>query len=130
MRRRKESVEPPANPEPETFLPLPHLPFQILLALAEAPRHGWGIIERIRELSQGRDNPSSGSLYLAMARLEERGLIAEAEPPEDEAAGRRRYFRLTSLGRRVLTAETERLANLVEAARRASEPGKSGDPLG
>lgn len=126
MRRRKESVQPPANPDPETFLPLPHLPFQVLLALAEGSRHGWGVIERIRELSRGRDNPSSGSLYLAMARLKERGLIAEAAPPEESAGGRRRYFRLTPLGRRVLVAETERLAELVEVARRSSGTGDPG----
>lgn len=120
MRRRSESTHPPENPEPEVFLPLPHLPFHILLALTRQPRHGWGVIQQIARLTGGRDEPSSGSLYLAMSRLSERGLIEDAPRPEPETDSRRRYFRLTPLGRRVLAAETERLAGLVETFRRWS----------
>lgn len=116
MRRRTESTHPPANPEPEIFLPLPHLPFQVLLALADGPRHGGGVIRRIEEIGDRGEVPSSGSLYLAMGRLEERGLIEDAPSPP-EADARRRYFRLTALGRRVLAAETERLARLVRLSR-------------
>lgn len=126
MRRRQESTNPPDNPDPEVFLPLPHLPLHILLALAEGPRHGWGVIQKIGELTDGRNEPSAGSLYLAMSRLEERGLIENAPRPEGDTDGRRRYFRLTPLGRRVLAAETERLAGLVEVSRRWS--GTRGGP--
>lgn len=106
MRRREEATNPPDDAEPEVFLPLPHLPFHILLALAEGPLHGWAVVKKIREMSDGREEPGTGSLYLAMSRLEERGLIADAEAPEDTDR-RRRYMRLTPLGRRVLVAETE-----------------------
>lgn len=125
MRRREEATHPPENPEPDVFLPLPHLPFQVLLALAEGPLHGWGVVEKIGELSEGRGSPSSGSLYLAMSRLEERGLLEKAGAPEG-ADARRRYVRLTPLGRRVLEAETQRLAGLVELSRRWN-PSSGGD---
>jgi DNA-binding PadR family transcriptional regulator len=126
MRRKPEAIRPPKNPDPEVFLPLPHLPFHILLALSKAPRHGWGVVQQIGELTEGRDEPSSGSLYLAMSRLVERGLIEDAPPPDSETNTRRRYFRLTPLGRRVLAAETERLAGLVDISRRWSAVGGRG----
>jgi DNA-binding PadR family transcriptional regulator len=120
MRRRSESTNPPENPDPGVFLPLPHLPLHILLALAEEPRHGWSVVQKIGKLTEGRHKPSAGSLYLAMSRLEERGLIEDAPRPDDDTDARRRYFRLTSLGRRVLAAETERLAGLVAISRRSN----------
>jgi DNA-binding PadR family transcriptional regulator len=109
-------------PEPtartDAFLPLPDLHFHVLLALAEGAAHGWAVIKRIRTLAQRR-SPSSGSLYLAMLRLEERGLIAESgEAVGSDGDGRRRYYALTDLGRAVMRAEAARLAELVAAARR------------
>lgn len=105
--------------EGAVFLPLPHLSYHVLLALAAEPLHGWAIIKRIREMAGPRAAPSSGSLYLAMVRLEDRGLLEEVEAPagasDDE---RRRYYRMTELGRAVLRAETARLATLVDLARR------------
>ena len=108
--------------EPETFLPLPHLPFLILLALASKDTaHGWAIIKSIDQMTEGRTAPSSGSLYLAMGRLEERGLLDQVDPPSSEGDQRgdqrRRYYRLTPLGNRVLKAESQRLADLVDIAR-------------
>jgi len=117
VRRRTEAVRPSTNPDPAAFLPLPNLPFLVMLSVAEQPRHGWAIIKRIEELSGPRAAPSSGSLYLAIARLEERGLIEES-PPFDELADQRRTYRLTSLGRRVVWLETARLAELVGLAKR------------
>ena len=103
---------------PESFLPLPHLPLHILLGLAAGqPAHGWAIIKRIGEMTEGRTSPSSGSLYLAMVRLGESGLIEQVEAPAAETDARRRFYTLTSLGRRVLRAETERLSSLVDLAR-------------
>ena len=108
------------NPDPQSFLPLPHLPFHILLALGTVgTAHGYAIIKRIGEMTEGRTAPSSGSLYLAMVRLDERGLLQEAPKPSSEDDARRRYYRLTPLGRRVLEAESQRLAGLVELARLA-----------
>ena len=117
MRRRTEAVRPSTNPDPADFLPLPNLPYLVMLSIAEQPRHGWAIIKRIEELSGPRATPSSGSLYLAIARLEERGLIEES-PPSDESVDQRRTYRLTSVGRRVVRLETARLAELVGLAKR------------
>jgi DNA-binding PadR family transcriptional regulator len=125
MRRRRESTRPSRDASPEAFLPLPHLPFHVLLALAGEPRHGWSIIRSIREITSGRDNPSSGSLYLAMSRLAESGLIEEmAVQASGEAAGRRKTYRLTTLGRAVLEAETARLATLVQLSESFSASGR------
>lgn len=103
--------------EPSDFIPLPNLPLHVLLVLAEGDFHGWAIIKRIEEITAGDQSPSSGSLYLAMTRLEEQGLIADAPAPDDETDSRRRYYRLSPLGRRVLSYEMDRLAGLVERAR-------------
>jgi DNA-binding PadR family transcriptional regulator len=109
-----------SKPDPEDFLPLPHLPFHVLLALAEdAPMHGWAVIKRIEEMTEGRTCPSTGSLYLAMVRLEDRGLLEHVAPPSQDEDDRRRHYRLSSLGRRVLEAETQRLAALLSVARDA-----------
>ena len=113
------------QPDVPAHLPLPHLPLHILLALAEEDRHGWAIVKRIEELTEGHHSPSSGSLYLAMARLEKADLIAEAPRPGDDEDSRRRYYRLTGLGRRVLAAEVQRLAQLVDLARTAGVPGRA-----
>jgi DNA-binding PadR family transcriptional regulator len=102
---------------PASFLPLPDLALHVLLALAEGDIHGWGIIKRIGELTERRTQPSSGSLYLAMARLEKQGLVTNAPRPSDDTDPRRRYYTLTSLGRRVLAAETARLSELMRHAR-------------
>lgn len=123
---RKTAVAAPSDPS--SFLPLPHLPFHVLLALAEEDLHGWAIIKKIQEITEGRTKPSSGSLYLAMVRLRERGLIEELaeRPPAREDDERRRYYRLTSLGRRVLEAESSRLAGLVDLARQWDVLGRGG----
>jgi DNA-binding PadR family transcriptional regulator len=100
------------------LLPLPHLSTLVLLALAAGPAHGWAIIRRIRELTDGETAPSSGSLYLAMLRLEEKGLLEETAAPVPGEDARRRHYRLTTFGRRVLEAESMRLARLVSQAER------------
>ena len=103
--------------DPQAFLPLPSLSYYVLLALGEGDAHGWVVIRRIRELTDGTANPSSGSLYLAMVRLEDDGLIAQTAAPADETDARRRYYRLTPLGRDVARAESRRLSRLVRRAR-------------
>lgn len=123
MRRRRESIHPGRNPDPDAFLPLPHLPYQILVALAEAPRHGWGIVKRVEGLSGGLAKPSSGSLYLAIARLEERGLIGSAQGT-DAVGGSRTIYTIAPLGRQVLALETTRLRELLaQATRSLAAPG-------
>jgi DNA-binding PadR family transcriptional regulator len=99
--------------------PLPPLSFYILLALHDGPAHGWGIIKRIRDLTEGQSDPSTGSLYLAMTRLETAGFIAEAKRPSGEPDDpRRRYYKLTAAGRTTTQAEARRLDQLVDHARR------------
>jgi len=80
--------------------------FFVLSALADAPRHGYGIVGEVVELSQGRVRLKIGSLYGVLDRLAAEGLI---EPDREEAHdGRlRRYYRLTEDGRRALAAEAE-----------------------
>jgi DNA-binding PadR family transcriptional regulator len=96
------------------------LTFQILLALADEPRHGYGIIKEI----EGRDGPgtapSTGALYLALQRMGAAGLVEDAPSPEDETDQRRRYYRLSPQGRSVAHEESARLEGLVAAARAKS----------
>jgi DNA-binding PadR family transcriptional regulator len=103
---------------PEAFLPLSDLALHVMLALGDGPLHGYGIGKEIEERSRGRLNPTTGGLYQALKRLAEDGLVnhdpdAEADSPDS----RRRYFRLTPLGRQVVGLEMERLQGLVTVAR-------------
>ena len=82
--------------------------YYILLSLVE-PMHGYGIMQQTAALSRGRLSLSSGTLYGALASLQEKGWI---EPLPEE--GRKKEYRLTDTGRRVLEAEIERLSELVE----------------
>src|SRR5262249_57767499 len=92
--------------------------FHILLALTDAPRHGYGIILDVEERTGGAMRMGTGTLYTALAGLVDRELIAEAASRAADDDSRRRYYRLPSLGRRVLEAETTRLEALVRDARR------------
>lgn len=103
---------------PPRDLPLTPLSYQILLALADAPRHGYGIIKEIEAREGEEAAPSTGALYLALQRMEGEGRIEDAPAPADERDGRRRYYRLTEAGRELARAESLRLAGLVAAARR------------
>jgi DNA-binding PadR family transcriptional regulator len=92
------------------------LTYDILLALADATRHGYGIIKEIEARAGEGAAPSTGALYLALQRMLGEELIEEtdAEPKEDR---RRRYYRLTRKGRDHAEAESHRLQELVRAAR-------------
>lgn len=105
--------------EPRQFLPLTPQQFHILLALSGAHRHGYGIIRDVAERTEGALRLGTGTLYTALARLEVLALVGESDrrAPADEDDDRRRYYRLTPLGRAVLKAETERLEALVRHAR-------------
>lgn len=96
----------------ESRTPLTPLSFQILVAVADAPRHGYGIIKEIEKATGEPLKSSTGTLYLAIERLEREGFIEE-EPSRDS---RRRYYRLTDVGREVAVAETRRLATLLGVA--------------
>ena len=88
--------------------------FHILLALAAGPRHGYGIMKEVERESGGRVRLEIGSLYRLLGRMLDDGHIEETGVDGDE---RRRYYRITRLGRRVLSAEAERLADLVGLVR-------------
>ncbi len=118
---KKEAIEatPTAEADVESLVPLPRLAFQILLALAKGTSHGYAIAKEVERNTDGRTKPSTGSLYLSMEKLHTQALIEEAEPAPDDANqdARRRYFRITSSGRLVARAETERMIRLVNLAR-------------
>ena len=102
----------------ERFLPLKPVDLELLLALAGEERHGYGLVQAIAEHSDGLITLDPGNLYRVIKRLLADGLVAEAGPrAADDADGeRRRYYRITPLGGRVLAAELERLRALVNAA--------------
>lgn len=102
----------------EDFLPLTHVAYHVLLSLARAARHGYGIIKDVEAGTEGRLVLEAGTLYAAIKRLRDDQLIEERQPPEG-ADARRRYYGLTSLGTEVLRHESLRLAQLVELARGA-----------
>ena len=102
-------------PSPDTFLPLkPHW-FHVLLSLVGQEQHGYGIMQEVLDRTDGKVRLWPATLYGTLKRLIEADLIEESDvrpaPEEDDA--RRRYYRLTNLGRRVVAAETERLEELV-----------------
>jgi PadR family transcriptional regulator PadR len=87
---------------------LPEPTFFILTALADQPLHGYGVMLAVRQLSDGRLNLRPGTLYAALDRLTDDGLLAVDR--EEAVDGRlRRYYRLTESGARTLGAEVERL---------------------
>jgi DNA-binding PadR family transcriptional regulator len=110
---------------PNDFIPLTPAVFNILLALADGEKHGYGIMQEVTTLSRLRLGP--GTLYGSIKRLIEEGLIEESDERPDPAHDdeRRRYYRLTEFGQRVAAAEATRLEDLVQRARdRKLLPGK------
>lgn len=91
--------------------------FQVLLSLAEAPRHGYAIIQDVEERTGGEIRLTASTLYDALARLVDRGLIAEAPAPPDNTDSRRRYYMLTSAGRDSAAGEARRLARFLATAK-------------
>ena len=101
----------------EAFLPVRVVEFQILLSLAAGERHGYGIL-RDAEARGDKKVPDVGTLYRALARMTEQGLITGVDPGKtpDDVDERRIYYKLTALGLRVARAEAARLAALTRAA--------------
>lgn len=99
---------------------LTRLTYEILLALADGDRHGYGIIKEIEDRSGTAGVPSTGAMYLALQRMEADGLIAEAPDKPAGTDGRRRYYRITPRGRAVAEAESRQLAELVADAKARS----------
>ena len=99
--------------------PLPATAFQILLSLADEDLHGYGIMRQVEQQTGGRMRLGPGTLYSSLQALLEDGLIEELERGSRQvlAHERRRYYRLTSAGRKLARSEAERLADLLRVAR-------------
>jgi len=99
--------------------PLPSAAFQILLSLADEDLHGYGIMRQVAEQTGGRMRLGPGTLYSSIHALLEGALIKEVDLREHEKLGheRRRYYHLTSLGRKLARSEADRLAGLLRVAR-------------
>jgi len=105
--------------EPEAHLPLTDLAFNILLALKGAELHGYALLKELRART-GRDRLRTGTVYAALARLQDDKLVAEAvERPGGADTGdkRRRYYRTTDLGVSVARLEAARLTEIISLAR-------------
>jgi DNA-binding PadR family transcriptional regulator len=95
--------------------PLPAAAFQILLSLAGEDLHGYGIMRQVEEQSGGRIRLGPGTLYSSIQALLEEKLIEEIDSSSEET--RRRYYRLTSAGRKLARSEAERMGDLLRVAR-------------
>src|SRR3712207_3236549 len=108
--------------DPRDLLPLTPVALNVLLALADGERHGYGIMLEVRERTGGRVRLGAGTLYGAVKRLKEGGVIegygGRPDPGEAPEEKGRRYYRLTGFGGEVLVAEVKRFDGLVRAARR------------
>ena len=114
-REKSKASEKPVD----SFLPLTPAVFHILITLADGETHGYAIMQEVARRSGGAVRLGPGTLYGAISRLLDDGIIEESEerPDPDRDDTRRRYYRLTKFGGRVLAAETDRLTGLVKAAR-------------
>jgi DNA-binding PadR family transcriptional regulator len=101
------------------LLPLRTNWFHVLLSLADGDQHGYAIMQEVLQRTEGKVRLWPATLYGSLRRLLEEDLIEECprRAAVDADALRRRYYRLSPFGRRVLTAEIERLEDLVKAAR-------------
>lgn len=109
----------PKTQNPNDFIPLRPVEFEILLVLTAGDSHGYGIIKEAEERSEGRTRIETGTLYRALRRLTDAGLL---EPSSRRAVSdlddeRRRYFAINEFGKEVAAVEARRLAAQVDAAR-------------
>lgn len=115
-----DHTDAPMSPDHELdeVLPLSPIAFHVLVALAQGPRHGYGIAQEVEELTEGRIVMGPGTLYGSLQRLTQSALICEAENPGDEGlhAKRRRYYRMTALGSAALAAESTRMLRTARLA--------------
>ena len=109
----------PHRPDPGEFLPLTPAVLHILLALSDEEQHGYGIMQEIEARTGGEVCMGSGTLYGTLKRLLEGGLVEESSARPDPKLDdeRRRYYRLTRLGRKVIEAELARLQSILRTAK-------------
>lgn len=94
------------------YLPLTHTTYFILISLI-TPLHGYGIMQKVEEISGGKVKLGPGTLYGALSKLEKQGVIVKAKEADEE---RRKLYVLTDLGKEVVTLEFERIKTLVEVS--------------
>ncbi len=103
--------------------------FHILIALAERDQHGYGIMQDVAERTGGKLRLSAGTLYGSIKRLMERGMVVELRPSQrpdkEQDDERRRYYRLTPVGRKAATSEMRRMEELLKQARAHGLAAKS-----
>ena len=106
-------------PKPADLLPLTPPVFHILLALADEERHGYGIMQDVARQTNNQLQLGPGTLYGCLKRMLAAGLVEETdERPDPELDDeRRRYYRMTALGRSMVRAEASRMASAVSAAK-------------
>ncbi len=107
-------MPPSKTKEREDVLPLKPPDFHILMVLLNEDLHGYGIMQAVEEESDGRVLLEVGTMYRLIARLTDEGLIAESKR---KVSDRRRYYRITPLGKQVARLEARRLQNVVQVAR-------------
>jgi DNA-binding PadR family transcriptional regulator len=102
----------------DRFLPLTTLAFEVLLALADGPLHGYDIMLAVERRTNGQFSPNPGTLYRLVDRLLREGLLESVEGDAGAERGEaRRFYRLSKLGMRVADAEARRLEDQVKTAR-------------
>jgi DNA-binding PadR family transcriptional regulator len=99
------------------FLPLSPATLHILVSLAGEDRHGYGIMQEVARQSEGQYKLGPGTLYDNLQKMMRQGMVENAPNRAENDDPRRRYYRLTELGRRLLSAEIVRLENVVREAR-------------
>jgi DNA-binding PadR family transcriptional regulator len=107
------------NRDPREFIPLTPMVLQTLLALADGDKHGYAIIKEVRRRTEGEVELGASSLYAVLKRLLADGLVLETDDRPDPALDdeRRRYYRLSALGRDVAVTELRRLESILHQAR-------------
>ncbi len=101
----------------DRLLPLTPAVFHILLTLARGERHGYEIMKEVQQDSGGKVRMGNGTLYGSLKRMLADGLVADAGDRSDAADTRRKYYKLTKLGRRTLNAEMQRYVATAEVVK-------------
>lgn len=103
--------------EASSLIPMNPRDYLILFALTEEDRHGYGIVKEVEQGSAGRVRIDPANLYRSIKRMIAAGVVEEATRPTDDGDDRRKYYRITPLGREAVKLEALRLADLTAAAR-------------
>lgn len=116
------------TPSPQSMVPLTPIVFHMLIALADGEKHGYAIMKAVEEDTEGQMSIPIGTLYGSIKRMIEANLIEESDerPAPELDDERRRYYRLTSFGQKVLAVEVSRLARAIAVAQRRQQSEGAG----